>query len=159
MDAIEIRTQVLCENRNCRALGVAKFHGSLHKRQPSGTRNSARKTLNPDAERKVEGRKMKWATKLTRCHVNRLIVKLLVFGTRFFPLSVFVTQKKPLKPRCQKEFEGRKQMGQKTGVSSHRLIECSLNFWFLTPQLFPFGMTLSSPPPSPKTLNPDAKRN
>jgi hypothetical protein len=65
MDAIEIRAQVLCENLNCRGLGVAKFHGSLHKRQPSGTRNSAGKTLNPDAERKVEGRKMKWATKLT----------------------------------------------------------------------------------------------
>ncbi len=77
---------------------------------------------------------------------------------RFFPLSVFVTQKKPLKPRCQKEFEGRKQMGQKTDVSSHRLIECSLNFWFLTPQLFPFGMTLSSPPTFPKNSKPRCQK-
>jgi hypothetical protein len=107
MDAIEIRTQVLCENRNCRALGVAKFHGSLHKRQPSGTRNSARKTLNPDAERKVEGRKMKWATKLTRCHVNRLIVKLLVFGTSVLPIECLCHPKKtPLNPDVKRNLRG-----------------------------------------------------
>jgi hypothetical protein len=52
-------------------------------------------------------------------------------------------------------------MGQKTDVSSPQLIDCSLNFWILTPQLFPFGVTFVFPPHpgSPKTLNPDAKRN
>ncbi len=77
-----------------------------------------------------------------------LVVKLLVFGTSILLIECLChpPKKKPLKPRCQKEFEGRKQMGQKTDVSSPQLIDCSLNFWILTPQLFPFGVTFVFPP-------------